>query len=171
MSTRMLVHVWMPTKKLVGHAALSYQQLDFASYRTIEYLSFWPYVGTKGSTTKEAKQTDVITRRHHYSKFSKSVADDRATEKMPETYKISIKDFDDIALNMFIMDLKRKMPKYHLSKYNCSSVVAEALHKATGRKPRFRVAATGYGNLVWMFGRGVWTPKCLLRYANQLAET
>lgn len=171
MSTRILVHVWMPTKKLVGHAALSYQQLDFASYTTVEYLSFWPYVGVKGSANKSACQTDVITRRHHYSSFSKSVADDRAAEKMPETFRVSIRDFDDIELNMFIMHLKRKMPKYHLSKYNCSSVVAEALHKATGKKPRFRIAASGYGNLVWFFGRGVWTPKNLLRYARQLAET
>ncbi|MEO1493333.1 MAG: hypothetical protein AAFV19_14355 [Pseudomonadota bacterium] len=158
------VHIWLPTKKRVGHASLS---LIATKGFTLDYLSFWPH-----SLEKGAKVTDIVTRKHKLSDFMPSLADDRASEKGRDDWNIPIPvdNFDVMALSKFIDDIKSRHPKYHLTKYNCSSVVAEALHEASGIKPSFKPTASGYGRLAKMFGRGIWTPVSLKKYAEELSR-
>jgi len=71
-------------------------------------------------------------------------------------------------LEDFILDLQRNTPRYQLAKYNCSHVVAECLNVACEMEPSFHPCAHEYGRLGKVFGRGIWTPSEILRYAREL---
>lgn len=158
------VHIWLPNKKRVGHASLS---LIASKGFTLEYLSFWP-----ASFDKAARPSDFVTRKMRYSEFVESLQDDRDSEKGRDDWNIPIpvENIDVIALTKFISEIKERHPKYHLTKYNCSSVVAEALFQASGVKPSFKPNAAGYGTLAAAFGRGIWTPINLKKYAEELSQ-
>ena len=158
------VHIWLPNKKRVGHASLS---LIASKGFMLEYLSFWP-----ASFDKAARPTDIVTRKMHYSEFVESLQDDRDSEKGRDDWNIPIpvENVDVIALTKFISEIKERHPKYHLTKYNCSSVVAEALFQASGVKPNFKPNAAGYGKLAAAFGRGIWTPINVKKYAEELSQ-
>ena len=158
------VHIWLPNKKRVGHSSLS---LIASKGFTLEYLSFWP-----ASFDKAARPTDIVTRKMHYSEFVESLQADRDSEKGRDDWNIPIpvENIDVMALTKFIGEVKERHPKYHLTKYNCSSLVAEALFCASGVKPNFKPNAAGYGRLAAAFGRGIWTPINLKKYADALSQ-
>ena len=158
------VHIWLPNKKRVGHSSLS---LIASKGFTLEYLSFWP-----ASFDKAARPTDIVTRKMHYSEFVESLQADRDSEKGRDDWNIPIpvENIDVMALTKFIGEVKERHPKYHLTKYNCSSLVAEALFRASGVKPNFKPNAAGYGRLAAAFGRGIWTPINLKKYADALSQ-
>lgn len=158
------VHIWLPNKKRVGHSSLS---LIASKGFTLEYLSFWP-----ASFDKAARPSDIVTRKMHYSEFVESLQADRDSEKGRDDWNIPIpvENIDVMALTKFIGEIKERHPKYHLTKYNCSSLVAEALFSASGVKPNFKPNAAGYGRLAAAFGRGIWTPINLKKYAEELSQ-
>lgn len=158
------VHIWLPNKKRVGHASLN---LIASRGFSLEYLSFWP-----ASYDKGASAIDFVTRKHHFSEFAESLKEDRESEKGRDDWNIPlpVENIDVIDLTKFISEIKERHPKYHLTKYNCSSVVAEALFQASGVKPSFKPNAAGYGRLAAAFGRGISTQINLKKYAEELSR-
>ncbi|MEM7210640.1 MAG: hypothetical protein AAF479_01925 [Pseudomonadota bacterium] len=147
------VHVWRPKGDMVGHSSLSYAD---------KYISFWPDGG--------AGKKDVKLKTSQPGQLIGSLSEDIKNEgdRNPET--IEITKFDAKKLEKFIGEIKNDIPKYQIANYNCSNVVAEAIQVATGVKPDFEPNATSYGMLASMFGRGVWTPEGVLKYAKQVSE-
>jgi glycerophosphoryl diester phosphodiesterase len=147
------VHIWLPHGNMVGHASLSFGR---------NYISFWPADG--------ADKKDIKVKRSHPSAFVEALYDDIQAEGNRKPKTIVINKFNHDSLETFILSLQRKAPRYQLMKYNCSNVVADCLKVACGKDPSFKPTAADYGKLGKILGRGVWTPREVLRYATELAS-
>ncbi|MEM9102692.1 MAG: hypothetical protein AAGB12_10245 [Pseudomonadota bacterium] len=147
------VHVWPPEGNLVGHASLTFGT---------EYVSFWPET--------DSGKKDLKIKRSRPGAFIAALQQDIDSEGKRQPITITINfDIDEKKLEDYIFDLQHNVPKYQLARYNCSNVVADCLKVASGQKPSFRPKARSYGRLARIFGRGIWTPNEVLRYARELA--
>ena len=89
-------------------------------------------------------------------------------DRQPTT--VTIPNINQEKLSRFVADLVSNTPRYQLAKYNCSNVVAECLKVACDKDQSFHPTAQDYGKLGRALGRGIWTPKEILRYARELAS-
>lgn len=126
----------------------------------MNYVSFWPEdaVGKK----------DLKIKRSHPGSFMNALHEDIKAEGGWQPITVKIPTVNAEKLENFILGLQRNTPQYQLAKYNCSNVVAECLKVACDKGPSFHPRAHDYGRLGKVFGRGVWTPNEILRYAREL---
>lgn len=146
------VHVWQPHGNMVGHASLSFGT---------DYVSFWP--------EDAAGKKDLKIKRSHPGQFMVALKEDIQAEGGRQPITVVIPNVDEAALSRYIANLMSNVPKYQLARYNCSSVVAECLEVACGKKPSFAPCASDYGRMGRTLGHGIWTPNEILRYAHELA--
>ncbi|NJM33055.1 MAG: hypothetical protein HC848_09710 [Limnobacter sp.] len=137
---------------MVGHASLSFGA---------NYVSFWP--------EDAAGKKDLKIKRSHPGSFITALHEDIQAEGGRQPTTVVIPHINEAKLSRFIADLMSNTPRYQLAKYNCSHVVAECLEVACEKEPSFHPCAHDYGSFGKTFGRGVWTPNEILRYARELA--
>jgi len=147
------VHVWLPHNNMVGHASLSFGT---------NYVSFWP--------EDAAGKKDLKIKRSHPGSFMNALHEDIQAEGDRQPTTVTIPNINQENLSRFVADLVSNTPRYQLAKYNCSNVVAECLKVACDKDPSFHPTAQDYGKLGRALGRGIWTPKEILRYARELAS-
>lgn len=147
------VHVWQPHDNMVGHASLSFGG---------NYVSFWP--------EDSAGKKDLKIKRSHPGTFMNALHEDIQAEGNRHPISVIIPHTNEANLSRFIADLMADTPRYQLAKYNCSHVVAECLKVACEKEPNFKPSAHEYGRFGKIFGRGIWTPNEVLRYARELAK-
>lgn len=147
------VHVWLPHNNMVGHASLSFGT---------NYVSFWP--------EDAAGKKDLKIKRSHPGSFMNALHEDIQAEGDRQPTTVTIPNINQEKLSRFVADLVSNTPRYQLAKYNCSNVVAECLKVACDKDPSFHPTAQDYGKLGRALGRGIWTPKEILRYARELAS-
>jgi len=146
-------HVWLPHNNMVGHASLSFGT---------NYVSFWP--------EDAAGKKDLKIKRSHPGSFMNALHEDIQAEGDRQPTTVTIPNINQEKLSRFVADLVSNTPRYQLAKYNCSNVVAECLKVACDKDPSFHPTAQDYGKLGRALGRGIWTPKEILRYARELAS-
>ncbi|WP_444903422.1 hypothetical protein ACJJIU_18230 [Microbulbifer sp. CnH-101-E] len=147
------VHVWPPHGNMVGHASLSFEG---------NYVSFWPEEG--------ANKKDLKIKTSQPGQFISALHEDIREEGNRQPITVTIPNANTKALEDFILDLQRNIPRYQLARYNCSSVVAECLKVACGKEPSFYPSAQEYSRLGRFIGRGIWTPNQILQFARELAS-
>ncbi|WP_331158052.1 hypothetical protein [Steroidobacter sp.] len=125
-------------------------------------MSFWPQ--------NAAGKKDLKIKRSHPGAFVNALQEDIRNEGNRQPITITITNYDAVRLAEFIVTLQQSMPRYQLARYNCSHVVAECLKVACEKKPSFYPSGRPYGGMLGrVIGLGIWTPREILKYAEELA--
>ena len=145
------VHVWMPTTNYVGHTALTVGNV---------YISFWP--------ESEAVKKDLKIKRSQPGMFVQHLHEDIANEGNRPPITISIDNIDENRILDYIALIQSNVPRYQIARNNCSHIVAMALMKGADSEPSFKPDAGQYGRFAKIFGKGIWTPDQVLRFAKEI---
>lgn len=108
------VHIWLQDSKHVGHTSLSVKN---------EYISFWP----EGTASKK----DLKIKRSQPGLLIQSLQEDIRNEGNRYPITIELPKLNEDAVLDFIADIQRKIPRYQITRNNCSRLVAQALMAGT----------------------------------------
>lgn len=145
------VHVWMPDSTHVGHTALTVRDV---------YISFWP--------DGEAGKKDLKIKRSQPGMLAQHIHEDIANEGNRPPLTINIDNIDENRILDYIASIQSDVPRYQIARNNCSHIVAMALMKGADSGPSFNPDAGQYGRFAKIFGKGIWTPDQVLRFAKEI---
>ncbi|MCH8498000.1 MAG: hypothetical protein LAT63_05955 [Marinobacter sp.] len=158
---KVTIYVWPMHQGNVVHASLRVH--DSRNARGT-YISFWPDDGIGKPQAKKGLKLKLS----HRSTSVALLEHDIEAEGGRKPLAISIEPVDVQAIITYWAEVQKE--PYQLRTLNCSSIVAECIHRGSGKPPSFKPSAEGYSRFGKVFGYGMWTPLQVMRYAQEVAN-